>query len=274
MTDNLSDNLSDIKKLINFDNLPDEVMVSTMTMTCKLGTNINRENIGRFIELKKGSILSVRYGRHPLSNRTLIVKKKKKNNKKKNFYNQVTVEIKPKDNKYVNVKLFKNGSVQMTGVKNVNDFCEIMNILITELKRKKAVIQKYKLIEKPFVEDYSKLGIYNIKVNMINSNFRVDYNIDRDALYNALRDDNIECTYEPCWHACVNIKYNYKNTDKKISIFVFESGAIIITGANNIDHVYNAYQFINQKLTKFGSNVVLTKLESILELDELQKYLM
>ena len=82
---------------------------------------------------------------------------------------------------------------------------------------------------------------------MINSNFNIGFKVDRDKLYDLIHTKNIaECSYDPIIHACVNIKYE---CDKKtVSIFVFESGSIIITGANNGKHILDAYNFINKLL--------------------------
>ena len=84
--------------------------------------------------------------------------------------------------------------------------------------------------------------ICDFNIRMINSNFYSGVLVDRSNLCNLLREIGVKCIYEPCTHACVNIKYECKND--VISIFVFESGSIIITGAKKVEDIDKSFQFI------------------------------
>ncbi len=287
--------IDELIQFVEFNKLPKKVNVSTMTIACKIGTPIYLENVARFLNLHVDRIHSIKYGSHPLNNRTIIVEKKKKKTKekkkKKNFYNEATIKIKPTDNKAVNVKLFKNESLQLTGVKNMNNFCEIISKLFFELKKKKYVMinenttdendslimrdnkmYRKRLVLKPFIHDESKLQLYDVQICMINTNFKVQNNIDRGLLYEKLLLDGIYCTFDPTLHACVNIKYDY-SAKKKVSIFVFQSGAIIITGSNCINHVVSAYNFLKRKFATYGTDVILAGADKMLTQTELKKYL-
>jgi len=70
-------------------------------------------------------------------------------------------------------------------------------------------------------------------------------------LYNKLISQKYECKYDPNNHASVDIKYVI-NDEKSISIFVFESGAINITGANDCTQVVDAYNFIRRNMEDFS----------------------
>jgi TATA-box binding protein (TBP) (component of TFIID and TFIIIB) len=238
---------------LDFTKLPEGVTISTMTVTCKLGSIIYLENVSKYFDNEKIKL-------------TWDDKKKNKKKKKKvrtNFFNQKTVKIVPTENKHINVKIFKNGSVQMTGCKNINNSYEVINILLNELKNEKALLENGKIIEKPYTEHQDNLQISDFKIVMINSNFKVLYSIDREVLYDILLEKDILCTYEPCIHACVNIKYKY-DENKKISIFVFQSGSIIITGANNVLHIIAAYNFIMDILNNNKDKIVKKNLEDLL----------
>ena len=63
-------------------------------------------------------------------------------------------------------------------------------------------------------------------------------NIDKD-----IPQKYMDSTYDPIRHACVNIKLNHP-TMKTITIFVFESGSIIIL-ARSCRQIRDAYNFIN-----------------------------
>ena len=248
-----SDNIIENLKL---NIIPKDIIISTMTIICKSDVTFCVKNIGYFLELGKDTIFSVNYGSDIRSNRTLNNLKKKRNIKnkkeKKNFYNQVSIVVFSEEGKKINIKLFSNGSIQMTGCKDIINSISALKKLFLQLKKVKAVYDPIdnKIIEKVFVKNDENLEItkiFNFKIAMINSNFNIGFKIDRDKLYDLITLKNIaECSFDPIIHACVNIKYECDN--KTISIFVFESGSIIITGANNGKHILDAYNFINKLL--------------------------
>jgi TATA-box binding protein (TBP) (component of TFIID and TFIIIB) len=275
--------MKEINNSIKYVELPAKIKISTMTIACKTGCQINIHNIARFMDLHLDRIVSVKYGVHPLNNRSLIaVKKKKKSNKpkKRNFYNECTIQIIPtkivttnkSKNNPLNIKLFKNGSLQLTGVKHIEHFHEIIAILFHELKIIKAVIHNGKLVTKPFICDPKNLVLTSVQICMINTNFKLKTKIDREQLYEKLLIDRIKCKFEPLTHACVNIKYQC-SLKKKVSIFVFESGAVIITGANNTNQIIEAYNFIITKIKKYGKDIIFVDIDDLFENEELKKYL-
>jgi TATA-box binding protein (TBP) (component of TFIID and TFIIIB) len=82
--------------------------------------------------------------------------------------------------------------------------------------------------------------------------------INREKLNNLLAVKKIKSSYEPCIRACVIIKYvpeTENPTKKEISIFVFEQGNIIITGAKNQSQIEQGVKFIN--------NILITHLEDV-----------
>lgn len=262
-----------LDKALPMAKLPLRLTISTMTMTCCIGTKINRKNVAYYIELTKGGIDNIRFGSNPGYQRSLVPPKKTKAGGKR-FYNQTTIEIDPgSGSKPINVKLFRNGSLQMTGVKKVEDFVDIMRKLFYEFKRVKGVLLDGSIRPKPFVTNISKLRVFNIKVDLINTNFRADCEFDRIKLHRRLLAEGFRSTYQPCMHSAVNIKYYYtegeldedgETVKKKVSIFVFESGAFIITGGGCIDHIQATYKFIVDKVNEYGHEIVLIKTDKIL----------
>jgi TATA-box binding protein (TBP) (component of TFIID and TFIIIB) len=262
-------------------NLPFDVEISTTTITCHLDIIFNVENIGLYFNDFDDVIIGKRYGNRIINNLINIKKlksdKKKKNNKKKNFYNQVSLifrsatlmglnpdllSIKEKF-KTVNIKLFINGSIQMTGCKHLNNIKNSLEILFNKLKICKAILNDdMKFDLKPFVNDISNLNINNVKnfkIVMINTNFNILFQINRERLHQLLKTMGNDVTFDPIIHACVNIKYVIPNLpNKTISIFVFESGSITIAGSNSCQQVLDTYNFIN-KLILNNYNLLLSK---------------
>src|SRR5208282_3313047 len=48
----------------DIENLPDDIKISTMTIVCKINTTFNVENIAKYIDLKKHSVISVKHGKN------------------------------------------------------------------------------------------------------------------------------------------------------------------------------------------------------------------
>ena len=97
-------------------------------------------------------------------------------------------------------------------------------------------------------------------------------------MYDICLDSRIECRYEPSIHACVNIKFRPTSLPKNVSIFVFQSGNLIITGAKNIENILESYNYINHLLGSNKKLIQKSKISEVLfdnmneEIKELLKY--
>lgn len=198
-----------------------------------------------------------------------FIAQRKKENVSKRFDNQLTIIYKFSENSTMNLKVFKNGNVQITGVKQIDAGKEMIDILIGLIKEAvaTATVPNDIAIEQLCNKDY--------KVALINSDFKVDFEIKRDRLYSIIvnKYDN-KCSFEPCIYPGVKIQYYWNNEQehkngictcekhcfvgkgtgdgpsncKKITIAVFQSGCIIITGAQTTKQIDDAYAFITQAL--------------------------
>lgn len=258
-------------------NLPKGIGISTMCASGKLNTPIDVQIIKKYMQLDEQDIIWV--GRNKEECRSLInTKIKPKRNKKddtkgvkkdtKNcFYNQVTVVVRidsgatddldnvPK----INMKLFKNGSVQMSGCKSISSINIALNKLIIRLKEVKARFENNKIVEIKYIESPETITVKDFKIDMINSNYQVAIQIDRDKLYNLLQKKKIKSSYEPCIRACVIIKYVPERDNieqKEVSVFVFQKGNIIITGARSKSHILSAYDYMNDILLVHKDEII------------------
>jgi len=265
--------LIDVNKL-EINNLPNGVKVATMCSSCFLGTKLNLDNIEKYLLLNENDILTVKRNKDSIKSLIELKKPSKRANanlKKKencnNFYNSITlivrvnegptqnINLEPK----INIKLFKNGSLQMSGCKNIDNVNKVLVKVINRLKQVKGRLEDGEIKEITFVEELDKLGIYNFKIDMIYCNYRISIQIDREKLHELLKKKKVKCIYEPCSRACVIIKYtpDIENVDnKEVSIFIFKKGNIIITGARSKGQVIESYNYINNILITHSDEII------------------
>lgn len=117
------------------------IKISTITLSCQLPVcNLNLTNIGKYLDIDN-EIIGIKYNYADLNvmkgkySTTVYKKAKIKNVDKINkrlFYNQITIIYNNNGNN-VNVKLFKNGSLHLTGCKNVDDGTKITKTIYQKL---------------------------------------------------------------------------------------------------------------------------------------------
>lgn len=244
--------------------------ISTITTTAQLGTKIildkifHQINILPYWDLNDG-ILKIEFNgtSKGTSFKDIMLKPKET---KTSFFNQATLvvrrEVSPLNWKEINVKLFRNGGVQMTGVRSIEMASSTLHWLI-------AYLQNTCTAEPIFS------GIPNIhkeQVQLVNTDFSIGAKVRRDALHRILTDKyRLNSSYESAIYQGVKTKYFYnaerpaaaqpglcpcsklcKGTGdgskigacKKITISPFQTGQVIITGARTMEQINEAYDFI------------------------------
>ena len=228
--------------------------ISVITATAKLSKPINLENLYKCLEVND----TIHYVEHKCENKGYSVKltrKTRKKREKKSFYNQVTIHV--FDDKIVNLKIFNNGKLQMTGLKSVESGKLTIESFIREISDKNHEVYEGDDLE---YSDY--------KIAMINSDFDIKYKVDRESLHRCVVDMGMCSSYEPTIYPGVNMKYYYNtnntngicccnamcdgkgNADgdgncKRVTIAVFNSGKIIITGGNDLKQLKTCHKFIS-----------------------------
>lgn len=239
---------------------PSELRISTITALCGIGCEVPLVELNEHLEVND-KICYIRF-KDVVRGQSKKTKKKKST---KSFYNQVTLIVNlPEEYKSINgggrsinVKVFKNGQLQMTGVKSDAEGHAGVGVLIAELER-------------VFREKEYQFSECNYKTVLINSDFRIGYKVNRQKLYELLDAHyGMYVSYEPCIYPGVNAKYFWNSTDetrsgichcdkmcngkgsgtgsgecKKVTIATFQSGTVIITGANTMEQLRNAYDYI------------------------------
>jgi TATA-box binding protein (TBP) (component of TFIID and TFIIIB) len=118
----------------------ENILISTITASGKYNNILfNLFNIGKYLEIDNDIIgIKYSYGNILMSKGvylTTCIKKLKKKTKKINpvmFYNQISIILNYQNN-HVNCKLFKNGSIQITGCQNIKYLDHYMILLYNKL---------------------------------------------------------------------------------------------------------------------------------------------
>ena len=201
-----------------------------------------------------------------------------KRKKSKNiFFNQSTLvvrrQVSPGVYKEVNIKLFKNGGIQMTGIPSDTFAQDTLTWLAKHLQD----------FSESVLEGTPKPHRYAIQ--LINSDYQVNGTINREKLHEILITEyNLFSSFESTIYQGCDTKYFYNEAAppgapegicpcgdslcagtgdgrslgacKEITISPFHTGSIIITGARRFEQIEKAYVFMNKVLKQFCSDVI------------------
>lgn len=192
-----------------------------------------------------------------------------KNNGK--FYNSMIFNWKTKYQykQIVSIKIFPNGKIQIAGLSNIKSCAYIMRKVHNKCMN--------------FYENKEKAKIINVKIAMINSDFKITNNLDLTLFCDLLSKHSVQSNgnflsiiYQPIKYPAINTKficndnledyYNHiykysfkKKYNKTLSVLIFRSGSIIITGGNNINDYLNTYEYLLNLINLNFKNLFIFK---------------
>ena len=150
------------------------------------------------------------------------------------FYNQITLGY-TDSYSTKSIKVFPNGSIQVAGCSDLFDCNRI-------IKQLTFLLQQTLDIKKEIPTD-------SFRVVMINSNFSLNYNINLIALYNHfLKYNFFNVTFDPDRYSAVKIKFKPASDMKQVTVSIFGTGKIIITGAETYKEIALSYNIINKHI--------------------------
>lgn len=164
--------------------------------------------------------------------------------------------------------------------------------LIEKIISNTSYLDENKIINKYNRTNIDKFNIEDadIKISMINSSYGIynninsvnhDFEIDRKRLFNYIKNNTrLSCYYDNTQHQGVKINFMFnedrdgickckqncilihkKNRKcKKITILIFNSAKVVITGSNSFEHSKLCYDFINKIVTDNYKNFVQFKI--------------
>lgn len=267
---------------------PAPYRISTITATGSVNTEINLDVFYDVLSIcgddANEGVVYAEYGKKKSDtvykgfSKKFLVNKRKLSTTSKRFDNQVTIVYKKAEVGYhslLNIKIFKNGNVQITGIKYIEQGSKMVDIIVAMLQ------DVYTHKDQSIVKSISDIENTNYAIRLINSDFKIGFPIKRELLYKVFTQKYFhDCSFEPCIYPGVKIQYFYNtvkvgqgvccctkpcitgkgsgNSDgncKKITIAVFQSGCVIITGAQSHAQINEAYAFIKGILLKHQQDI-------------------
>ena len=176
--------------------------------------------------------------------------------KKSAFYNCFVIIVRIKINnafKEVHVKVFNTGKLEIPGIQTDEMLFKTLDVLTTHLKELPS-FKNGSTIPLQYMSDKNETVV-------INSNFNCGYYINRDKLYNILREKyKINVVYDACSYPGLQCEFYYDATSskqtgqqlpdssQKISFMIFRTGSILIVGKCTDQILNEIYEFLKELL--------------------------
>jgi len=173
------------------------------------------------------------------------------------------------------MKIFGNGGIQMTGVTSQPFAVEGVEWLLAQIKR---------LPESPFQDTTKEPAVTKVSVSLINTDYSLSHDIQQDNLHRILMEEyNLFSMLEKTIYQGVNTKFFYNTNNKgtgicsckgfckgqgtgdgegeckRITMSIFRTGKIIITGARTMDQIQAAYVFLNGVFQAHATEVLIKR---------------
>ena len=201
---------------------PSPATLSTMTIT---GTT----NLSRVCRDSILIALSLVEGQSPL---TEVRSKPRKRKQSTAFYNQLTMCHGSKS-----VKVFNNGSMHVTGCTSPTEFVDIATT-VCALMGEVAGLESSDGSEGIFLTDFC--------IQMINLNFAAGTHIYLQRLRDVCASMGFVASYDADVYPGLNVKLPVDG--QRVTVLIFRSGKIIITGAKKSSHLQQAHEIITRIL--------------------------
>lgn len=171
--------------------------------------------------------------------------------------------------KEVNLKIFKNGGITLTGIPTMDVAHTIIKLFQDGLKQ----------------IGYDDITFSPLQTQLINTDYGLGYRIDRKNILQVFKHVfHLNASFEPDIYQGVNTKFywnqEYKGTEhfgyckcptvckgrgdgtgigkcKIITVAPFQTGKVLITGARNMEQIEDTYQFFNNIFRSYYAAISL-----------------
>jgi hypothetical protein len=219
--------------------------ISTMTVCFNFNQSLDLKILKEILETK----ININY--KPGSRKSKDKKKKGTDS----FYNSFDIKLTfvdrstvPVSFSNVSIFIFPNGRVKAAGIRTINT----IGVMMSELLELVAFVDEKQKV----VENIQTLAPENTKIQMICSDFKIKpvkpepdgWCLKQEDLKNLLLKEGYPTKFSSLSrYPGIKMKYPSKiEPGKQISLFIFRSGSIIITGAKYARDISESYNFITE----------------------------
>ena len=139
------------------------------------------------------------------------------------FCNQFTVK-----SGSTSVKIFSNGSISVTGIRSPVHCADVLDRVCCALGH---------------IGNTDPPDIESLRISMINANFCASARLPLRLLRQALEEAGHAASYDPDAYPGVNAKIAVQPSGT-VTVMIFTSGNVIISGAKTPEHVAHVYQTV------------------------------
>ena len=150
------------------------------------------------------------------------------------FYNQVTIGYEDQYSRK-SIKIFPNGSIQVAGCSDLFD-C-------------RRILRQLSFILKVVLEREDDVPVDAVAVKMINTNFSLNSSVNLHKIIQQFSKGPFKVTFDPDRYSAVKVKFVPGEGMKQVTASIFSTGRIIVTGAQTLDEIAEAYATINRTIT-------------------------
>lgn len=171
------------------------------------------------------------------------------------FYNQVTIGY-TDSLSTKKVKVFPNGSLQIAGCRDMNDCKNFINQL-------RLIMDLIYNVDIP---------VDSFRIVMINSNFSLQHMIHQMNVVKIFNTKKFSISFDPDRYSAVKLKFTPVHGGKQVTVSIFSSGSVIITGAQTIDEVCEAYIAIVERMVAHHKLIFVSKMETTKDFETFMGY--
>lgn len=236
--------------------IPKVCNIATITIFAKCTSKIliNFEYLFHVINIEdcNGKILCIEFNKKKKMLNTFS-KKNKESIKNKNFHNSMSIYV--FSGKLLHINFFKNGTIHVTGAKQMSYVTDIIQWLCDYIN--KLHIQHKKIFE----NIDSKLFIDHITISMINLNIHIDWKINKIILFNILQEN--KCLVR--WNRNNNIILEYESSKKQVIAITIYSKSMIISNCLCEQDIIEVYDYILYHILSKKNKIIYIECQEILK---------
>lgn len=237
--------IDDYRNAIDDEIKPSFVNITTITLISKGQTEFDIPTIKKFYEERDNIVPIVTSNGRGKINTSIKHSTR--------FYNQVTITYKCEIyNTIKSIKVFPNGSIQIAGCSNLMN-CERV------LKQLQSILNHILNID---------VSLDTFRVVMINSNFSLNYLVNLNEIEETFSNNDLfNVSFDPDKYSAVKIKFQPAKDMKRVTVSIFSTGKVIITGAETLKEIAYSYRVINDMIgLNENIKVVPTEKKDVLDL--------